>query len=269
MSVIQHFTTGESMVSYFSQFREDRILEKIFPGKDTGTCVEVSAHDGITGSNTYYFERKGWNAFWSSRSRMLRAHPAVPHRAGFNCAASSGFGEATFHVAESVESWSALDLTESQKEFIRSGKAAIREIRVIKRTLDDMLTEAGISAIDFVSIDVEGHELDVLKGFSLDRFRPKIIIVEDNSHIAEGNVRGFLEGKGYKNFFRTGVNDWYARENDPILGPESIARLGKYLAQYEFEDRINQRLHFLNGLLPVSVKNVLSTALRYFSRGAI
>lgn len=258
------------MVSYFSQFREDRILEKIFPGKDTGTCVEVGAHDGITGSNTYYFERKGWNCVLvepvpdaCERIRQFRTGLV------FNCAASSGSGEATFHVADSVESWSALDLTESQKEFIRSGKAAIREIRVIKRTLDDMLTEAGISAIDFVSIDVEGHELDVLKGFSLDRFRPKIIIVEDNSHIAEGNVRGFLEGKGYKNFFRTGVNDWYARENDPILGPESIARLGKYLAQYEFEDRINQRLHFLNRLLPVSVKNVLSTALRYFSRGAV
>jgi FkbM family methyltransferase len=50
----------------------------------------------------------------------------------------------------------------------------VREIRVPKRTLDDILAEAGVETPDFVSIDVEGHELEVLKGFFARPFRPRI-----------------------------------------------------------------------------------------------
>jgi FkbM family methyltransferase len=248
---------------YYSQFREDRLLERIFKEKETGICVEVGAHDGITGSNTYFFEKKRWKCV------LVEAVPELCERirrfrTGFivNCAASSASGKATFYVSESVESWSALHLTESQKERIAAGEATVREITVAKRKLDDILDEAGVSAVDFVSIDVEGHELEVLKGFSVEKFRPRIIIVEDNPGQENPDVSGYLKDKGYKKFFRTGVNDWYGMDSDPITGPEYVSRLESRQRQYEFEDRIKKRYAFLDSCLPPYMKNFLSMALR-------
>ena len=251
---------------YFSQFREDRLLEQIFRGKKTGLCVEVGAHDGITGSNTYLFEKKGWKCVLvepvpelCERIRRFRTGGV------FNCAASSNTGEATFYIADAVESWSALHLTESQKERITAGKTAMREIKVMKRKLDDILDEADVSEVDFVSIDVEGHELDVLKGFSTERFRPRIFIIEDNGENACSNVPEYMEGKGYIKFFRTGVNDWYGMRFDPVVTPEYAARMKTSLRRYEFEDRIRQRYAFLDGYLPPFLKNFLSMVLRWAS----
>lgn len=251
---------------YYSQFREDRLLEQIFRGKKAGHCVEVGAHDGMTGSNTYLFERKGWKCV------LVEAVPELceqirQFRTGtvFNCAASSITGEAAFYIADAVESWSALHLTESQKDRITSGKIVVREIKVLKRKLDDILNEAGVSEVDFISIDVEGHELDVLKGFSTERFRPRIFIIEDNGENTCSNVPEYLEEKGYKKFFRTGVNDWYGMRFDPLVTPEYAARLKTCLRRYEFEDRIKQRYAFLNTYLPLFMKNFLSMALRWIS----
>jgi FkbM family methyltransferase len=251
---------------YYSQFREDRLLEQIFRGKKAGHCVEVGAHDGITGSNTYLFERKGWKCV------LVEAVPELCEqirrfRTGtvFNCAASSNAGEAAFYIADAVESWSALHLTESLKERITSGMIAVREIKVSKRKLDDILNEAGVSEVDFISIDVEGHELDVLKGFSTERFRPRILIIEDNGENTGSGVTEYMEGKGYIKFFRTGVNDWYGMRFDPIVTPDYTVKLKTCLRRFEFEDRIKQRYAFLNDYLPLSMKNILSIILRWIS----
>lgn len=247
---------------YYSQFREDRLLELVFGGKRTGNCVEVGAHDGITGSNTYHFEEIGWKCVlvepvpgMCERMRRFRTGTIV------NCAASSAPGKAVFHVSDPVESLSALHLTESQKGRISSAQASVREIQVTKRTLDDILSEAGVEEPDFVSIDVEGHELEVLKGFSLDRFRPRILIVEDNLDTTGASVREHLERSGYRNFLRTGVNDWYGRETDPVTGSESVEKLKKRLKRYEFEDRIRRRFAFLDNRLPAPLNKLLSRVL--------
>ncbi len=250
--------------SYHSQFREDRILDFVFRDKRTGTCVEVGAHDGITGSNTYHFEMIGWKCVlvepvpeMCERMRGFRTGTIV------NCAASSEPGEAVFHVSDSVESWSALRLTKPQEDRIASGEATVREITVSKRTLDDILAGAGVEETDFVSIDVEGHELEVLKGFSLDRFNPRILIVEDNFYETGTSVREHLENSGYVNFLRTGVNDWYGRKADPITGSESVEALKGRLKRYEFADRVRHRFTFLDGCLPGPLKKLFSAVLRH------
>jgi hypothetical protein len=60
-----------------------------------------------------------------------------------NCAASSNEDEATFFVAENVESMSTLDLTPDRLEWIRRVGGAVKEITVRTATLDSLLEEAG------------------------------------------------------------------------------------------------------------------------------
>ena len=82
-------------------------------------------------------------------------------------------------------------------------------------TLDQALAEIGATGtIDFVSVDVEGLELEVLNGFSLDRHCPRLLIIEDNTLGADNSVVSYLKSKRYFRVHRTGVNDWFVRVED-------------------------------------------------------
>jgi FkbM family methyltransferase len=196
---------------YYSQFGEDKILSAIFKDISNGICVEIGANDGITDSMTYYFEKNGWRCLLVEPipelfNEIIRNRNCL----AFNCAAALSNGDATFYVAESVEGMSSLNPTDEHIEHINRIGGKIKEIIVRTRTVDDILSEARIDKIDFISIDVEGNELDVLKGFSINKYFPKIIIIEDNSNRVDSKVPEYMEQKGYVNFKRTGVNDWYA-----------------------------------------------------------
>lgn len=226
-----------------AQFAEDRILAEIFGARADGCCVEVGANDGITGSASYLFERRGW------RCLLVEPIPAMveeirKHRTCrvVNCAASSREGEATFFVAEGVEAVSGLDLTPDRIEWIRRVGGTIKPIKVRTATLDQLLEEAGFTKLEFVTIDVEGHELSVLEGFDLGAYRPRIVIIEDNSIDGNVSVSRHMADRGYVHFRRTGVNEWYAHESDTeLVKPEEIKRFER-AKRIQLWDRRRKRL---------------------------
>ena len=83
------------------------------------------------------------------------------------------------------------------------------------RTLDEILTDAGApTPIDFMSIDVEDHELEVLSGLDLKRWRPRLILTED---LAKNlRLHRYLQSRGYKWIRRTGINGWYVPGDSPM-----------------------------------------------------
>jgi hypothetical protein len=89
----------------------------------------------------------------------------------------------------------------------------VGKVRVPVRTLDAIFDEAGIKQIDFISIDVEGMELDVLRGLSSERFQPKLILLEDFFY--NHTKHRFIRKRGYKLVRRTGFNNWYVPQNAP------------------------------------------------------
>lgn len=209
-----------------AQFGEDQILAEIFADRAHGCCVEVGANDGRTGSASYLFEKRGWQCLLVEPIPAL-AQEIREHRTCriINCAASSSEGEAKFFVAEGVDAVSGLDLTPDRLEWIRRIGGTIKEITVRTATLDSLLEEAGFTELEFVTIDVEGHELSVLEGFDLETYRPRIVILEDNSVNGNLGVARHMADHGYVHFRRTGVNEWYARESDAeLVRPDAIRR---------------------------------------------
>ena len=211
-------------MDYFSQFGEDRILAIFFADKEKGFCVEVGANDGVNDSNTLHFERRGWRCLLVEPNPELCEQIRASRTATVvECAASDRCGEVTLFVAEGApyaHGVSTIHGGLNAREKIRSYGFSSREIAVVSRTLDDILQENCQDAqIDFMSIDVEGHELTVLKGLSLNRWRPSILLMEDNSNYEDPMVRNYLKQRGYVPFLRTGVNDWYASaDNRKLLG---------------------------------------------------
>ena len=90
-----------------------------------------------------------------------------------------GYGD--LFVAENVEEMSTLDLTPDHLEWIKQIGGAVKQITVRTATLDSLLAEAAFPEIQFITIDVEGHEMAVLEGFTLEAHKPRIVIIEDNS----------------------------------------------------------------------------------------
>jgi hypothetical protein len=87
----------------------------------------------------------------------------------------------------------------------------IRPIRVNVRRLDTLLTEHApeLEHVDLVSIDVEGWELEVLAGFSLERYRPTVLIVENV--LEDAGYRRALDQRGYVLWRHVWPNDAYVR----------------------------------------------------------
>jgi FkbM family methyltransferase len=242
------------MSKFFSQHGEDIILERLFPSTN-GTCVEVGANDGITFSNSYHFEKKGWKCILiEPTAELCEGIRKVRNAMLFECAASNVEGEAVFHVAEGVELYSSLEKNCTMKNMIASDNLNIKDVTVKTRRLDDILKESNIKNIDFISIDVEGHEISVLHGFTINQWKPRIAIIEDATDLAETPVSDFMKDHGYIRFYRTGGNDWYASPAE--LRHRSLARL------------ILSRQWGLKGLakawLPAFLRRPLTLALRKY-----
>jgi len=228
-----------------AQFAEDRILAEIFGDRTDGYCVEVGANDGVTGSASYLFEQRGWQCLLVEPIPAL-AEEIRRHRSCrvVSCAASSSEGEATFFVAEQVEAMSTLDLTPRRAEWIRQSGGAVREIAVRTATLDSLLAEAGFPEIQFITIDVEGHELAVLEGFTLETYKPRIVIIEDNSVDGDPHVGKHMSERGYVHFRRTGVNEWYAHESDAeLVRPDDVRRFERTKTRQRW---VRRRKHLSN-----------------------
>jgi FkbM family methyltransferase len=252
------------------QFGEDRILQEIFGEKPEGYCVEIGAYDGRTGSATYLFEQRGWHCL------LVEPNPALveeirKHRACtvVNCAVSNKEGTASFFVAENVEEMSTLDLTPDRLEWIEQVGGAVKEVTVRTATLDSLLAEAAFPEIQFITIDVEGHEMEVLEGFTLEVHRPRIVIIEDNSASDDPRARGgdprvgrHMSEHGYVHFRRTGVNEWYAHESDTeLVRPDEIRRFRRAKARQHWQRQgkflANRIATRVGAYLPTSLKRRL------------
>lgn len=228
---------------YYSQFEEDKILHNFFRNKKNGVCVEVGANDGVNDSNSYFFELRGWKCV------LIEPNPALCQEIRrvrtaqlYECAVSSEIGCATLYIAEGAERSHGVSTISSDQQVhdkIKGYGFTRRPIQVKTRTLDDILLESQLTAtIDFISIDVEGHELRVLEGFSIDKWQPRIIIIEDNENYKDNKVQTYLKKYSYKKFKRTGVNDWYAsKSNKELVNTKNRTQLA--LQTYETDIKKN------------------------------
>jgi FkbM family methyltransferase len=198
-----------------AQHGEDRILSREFAGRRDGYFVEVGAYNGESYSNTFYFEKSlGWTGVLVEADPAL-ADKCVAVRPGgrtINCAAVApgSPSEVTFEVVDGCQWVSSLSVSKSMLKRIEDIPVTIRRVTVPARTLDAILEECGApKGIDFISIDVEGHEYAVLQGFTPERWAPGVIILERNHHLPDARIMRYMNANGFHWRRTTGPNDWF------------------------------------------------------------
>ncbi len=193
---------------------ENALKAEFFGPLQTGFFVEVGANQPQQGSQSWQFEQIGWRGVLVEPQPDLAERLRQSRRAHVVAAACSSPANAgttmTLHV---LGPHSSLN-----RELAVTGVVAQSTIEVPVRTLDEILEQADAPApIDFVSIDVEGHEVEVLSGFDLVRWRPRLVLVED--HVTNLATHRSLSRAGYRLIRRTGPNGWYVpREEAPPVG---------------------------------------------------
>ncbi len=202
------------MSRYFGQFETDRIIEEYFSNdKISGNCAEIGATDGINGSNTLIFEKKGWfcicvepnPAYYEPLKRNRNI--ALPYA----CSDTDNESVDFFVYDIGNSNYSAISGLQADEKLVESHKHLIQNVTPIKvktRTLNSILTECEFDKkFDFISIDTEGTELDVLKGFDIKKYEPTLFVIENNHN--DPFIEEYLKQFNYIKDRRHEVNDFY------------------------------------------------------------
>lgn len=206
---------------YYGQWETDKIIEGYFKTGFTGDCIEVGAANGIKGSNTLYFEERGWNALCiepnTEHTESLEKHRNLVRY--FGCSDESGtFPLTVYRVGENniMSSLTSLKpddrLVEAHKDIINEQFVIDVQVETLPWILENVVNDTAFenkTKIDFISIDTEGTELDVLKGFDFNKYDVTLFIVENNYDDKE--IGEFMETKGYIRDQRYKINDFYIK----------------------------------------------------------
>jgi FkbM family methyltransferase len=198
------------MRTIFPTAAETELKRAFFGASGPGYFVEVGANQPRELSQTWDLERQGWTGILIEPQPDLADILRQQRSAQVFAAACSS--------RRNCGSNMTLHLAGGHSSFDRNLNLATVKphgsIDVPVRTLDAILEEAGEPQIDFISIDVEGHELEVLDGFDLARWHPRLILIEDM--LLHLRVHRYLVRRGYQWFRRTGINNWYVPGDVPL-----------------------------------------------------
>ena len=182
---------------YFSQLGEDKILnEKYFKGKRNGFFIELGAMNGVTYSNTLFFEKElEWSGVLIEPQNYMYEELIRnrPNCYNFNYAISEVKGDVLFrgtHAIGGIDS----SMTEHHKEIWNLEDSYYVKSKPIK----DVLKDVPIKEVDLFSIDVEGGELEVLKTFDWN-IPVKVVLIEiqEHDHDKDNEIRNFLKRKNF------------------------------------------------------------------------
>jgi FkbM family methyltransferase len=174
-----------------------------------GYFVDVGANHPKNGSQTWHLEQRGWTGVLVEPQPDLARKLEEERAAKVYAVACS----APAHAGKSMPLHLAGFQSSLNPDFFVLHREGTVDVPV--KTLDEILIDAGApSPLDFVSIDVESHEIEVLEGFDLERWRPKLLLVEDI--VLDRRLHKHLTGRGYKWVRRTALNSWYVPASTPM-----------------------------------------------------
>jgi len=214
MDMLGHVKTtyfdGSFSFKSFANDGEDMILRRIFRKQEKGFYVDVGAHHPKRFSNTYFFYKKGWRGinidampgsmelFKKLRDRDVNIERAV----------SDKIETLTYYIFNEP----ALNSFSRELSLQRHGIDGYRIMSEIKKKtcmlheiLDIYLPDD--QNIDFLNIDVEGFDLNVLRSNNWQKYKPNIILVEGQHFTCEealkGATYGYVKSKGYELISKT------------------------------------------------------------------
>ena len=214
-SIIKHVNThtdsyNKNPLQFYSQIEQDKYyIENIIKYKQNGVFLEIGGYDGVTGSNTYFLEKYlGWNGI------IVECNPTLVEkckntRSCYICdkalyesdnaelSFTIPYGDEIIGGKEQLGGIKTLLKPESLKAFQRCYKES-KDIIVKTININTLLESRKIYSIDYVSLDVEGGELSILKTWDFNKHKVKFLTVEHgNITHYQKSINTLLTSKGF------------------------------------------------------------------------
>ena len=195
----------------YAQNREDILLDAFFDDEEVGFYVDVGAEAPTELSVTKLFYEKGWHGI--NIEPIARQHQLFvkerPRDINLNIGIAEKTGELKFR--EYKGSGYSTFSQETIEEHLNDNEALVKEYEDYTAkvmTLKDVFKEQDVTSIQFMKVDVEGLEYDVLAGNDWSKYRPEVICIEAN-HINK-DWHDVLKKNAYEFVFFDGLNEYYA-----------------------------------------------------------
>ncbi|MDC3386582.1 FkbM family methyltransferase [Gammaproteobacteria bacterium] len=196
---------------------EQKLVQKFFNSLDSNVkneedvgrfFVDVGANDPVIDSQSYHLESLGWKGLlieplkeYTDLLKSKRSNKVIQ----IACSSKKNHDKILDIIVAGVHS------TLNAKP-IAVGVSSNKTQKVKCKTLDHVLEEHNIQKnFDFLSIDVEGHEMELFDGFSLNYWMPKLIVLED--HVINHEKHNYMKKNNYQLMCRTGLNSWYVPQS--------------------------------------------------------
>lgn len=197
-------STSDFSVKSYSHEGEDMILRKIFEKKSTGFYVDVGAHHPYRFSNTCIFYNLGWRGINIDPlpGSMAVFNELRPRDINLEIGISDSEEELVYYAFKepALNTFSREIAEERKSRNLEIVNEVHRKVYPLEKVFDEYIKPG--QKIDFLSIDVEGLEMKVLKSNAWDRYRPEIILVEclDFDLSVPENFKAYiyLTGLGYR-----------------------------------------------------------------------
>jgi FkbM family methyltransferase len=203
-----------------SQYFQDVFVAEILMRGRPGIFVDVGARDGRIISNTYLLEtRYGWSGMVIEPHPDLYAQTAQRRCVRINAAISDSEEPSLKFVKLKEEPFgnSGLLATYPHRQHLANKRHEIIDVKVLR--LADVLREHAITHIDYLDIDVEGHELNVLRSLDFAGVEIRYLGVEcptSFEHPATSAIVALLEAAGYRHFARMGSDLFFSPLTSPL-----------------------------------------------------
>ena len=183
----------------------DNVLREYFPDYNyKGIFFDVGAFDPITISNSYHFEKNGWECYCFEANTQGIPRLNQYRKNVFNYAISNEDKSNTIfnvvlmgHTPNWTASYSAINIDEDYKRIFGFSPQSVTQINVPQRTLNTVITNEipDLKQIDIMSLDIEGGEMNCLYGFDLEKYNPSVIVIENVTN--DTKIQNYLEQFGY------------------------------------------------------------------------
>tara|TARA_B110000967_G_C18627521_1_gene431980 strand:+ start:37 stop:726 length:690 start_codon:yes stop_codon:yes gene_type:complete len=199
----------------YSLLGEDKFIEKYFRNKAKGFYIDVGCYHPLVGNNTQLLYRKGWSGinldinyysikiFNFLRKRDINIHLGISNKKD----------RLTMYYRKEINMLNTLD-EKIAKIYFKNGYKK-KDIQV--NTLDYCIHKnfKKLNKIDFINIDVEGLELNVLKSLNFTIYKPQLVCVEIHNYkkLKSNSVYNFLVKKGYQVVWKNKYSFIFEKKN--------------------------------------------------------